>query len=442
MDVPTESSRPLTDAWLQQFIDTARRDQSVIRVPAGRYRLHDSLRLRSNVHLVADGPVILEKVPAVHSRLIDVVGYGHSEFRVADPHLFRPGMGIAISAGHTVGFGTTVARVIDQEGDTFFTDTPFHRDYRPSEQATVWSMYPLLAGYGVESVRISGFTLDGGDNDPGYLDGCRGGGVYLLGCRNIELDGLEVRRYRGDGISFQQCVDIWIRNCHVHHNHGHGLHPGSGSVRYVIAANRIHDNGACGIYYCLRTTHSLCRDNEIHANGAEGISIGERDTDHRIDGNSIVGNAKAGLKLRTPVVAGADRLVIAANRFAANQKAAAGSALEIGPRHRSVHVLDNWFEPAGTAIGIAGECEDIVLSGNVYGAAPLPAEHVKSDSPIAGGQAAPPPLRTGPAALPLTGARHLRIERLPAWQDRPEEALLAQVGKAGKRSLANAAAYG
>jgi len=440
MDARTETSPPLTDAWLQQFIDTAKPDNGVIRVPAGRYLLHDSIRLRSNIHLVADGEVILEKVPSVRSPLIDIVGYGHSEFRVADPHLFRPGMGVLFTAGPAVGFGVTVARIVEQDGDTFFTDTPFHRDYRPSDNATVWTMFPLVAGYDVENVRLSGFIIDGGGNDPGHLDGCRGGGVYLLGCRNIEMDGLEVRGYHGDGISFQQCVDLWIRNCDIHHNTGNGLHPGSGSVRYVMTGNRVHHNGNNGVYYCLRTTHSICSDNQIHDNASAGISVGERDNDHLIENNTIQDNGKAGLWVRPPVVTGGDRLLVRGNRFAGNWKSGEGAEVEIEPRIRSVHLIDNSFETTRTpTIRVGAQCEDIVITGNVRGGQPLAAEQVKAESAI---RTTLPEreLPVGPAALPLNGARHLRIGRLTPWQDRPQEASAETAG--AHRGLANVAGRG
>lgn len=429
---------PFTDAWLQRLIDdAAKRGEASVRIPAGRYLMHDSLRLRSNLHLIAEGDVTLEKVPSVTSPLIDIVGYGHSEFRVADPHLFRPGMGVSIAAGHTGGFGTTVARIVSQDGDTFFIDTPFHRDYRPREKAIAWSMYPLIAGYDVQNVQITGLILDGGENDPGYLDGCRGGGVYLLGSRNIRLDSLEIRRYRGDAISFQQCVDLWITACHLHHNAGHGMHPGSGSVRYVIAGNRIHDNGECGIYYCLRTSHSICRDNHIEANGAEGISIGERDTDHLLLANRLCDNGKAGLGLRAPQVEGPDRLIIRDNHFSGNQRSASGFELDIGPRIHQVHVLDNHFN-AAQSVRIAEDCREVVLHGNTYNGAPLQASEVESASAIQWDVPAKQ-LAVGPAALPLNGARHLRIEHLMPWPEQPAEhgTVLTRISEAGGL-LANA----
>ncbi len=124
---------------------------------------------------------------------------------------------------------------------------------------------------------------------------------------------VEIRNYRGDGLSFQQDIDVTVDGCHLHHNTGGGLHPGSGSVRYILQGNRIHDNGGCGIFYCLRTTHSLCRDNRIENNAGTGISIGERHTDHAITGNTIRGQGGAGISFRPPIRRSGDRFVLRCN---------------------------------------------------------------------------------------------------------------------------------
>ncbi len=419
-DYPQPATLEYTDRWLQRHLDAAvERGAKTVRIPAGRYRMSDSLRLRSNLEIVADGQVVLEKVPSVGSALTAVAGYGMVEFRVAEPDLFHPGMGISIASNQGAGFGTTVARILERDGDAFYIDTPFHRDYGPRNGAMAWSMFPIIAGYGVRNARVRGLTLDGGADDPGFLNGCRGGGVFLLGCREVELTNLEITRYQGDAISFQQCADIWVHGCALHGNAGHGLHPGSGSVRYVMDGNHLHHNGECGIFYCLRTTHSICRDNRIEDNGAEGITLGELDTDHRIEANRIRGNAKAGVAFRKPEGTGADRVVVRGNFFTDNGRNGSGGDLEIGPRLRDIHVLDNQFAPGdGAAIAIAADCDGIILAGNRRGDRPLDAHAVKADTTV---QWTTPTieLAVGPQALPGTGGRHLGIAHLPTWMDRP-----------------------
>ena len=56
--------------------------------------------------------------------------------------------------------------------------------------------------------------IDGNKAENAYLNGCRGGGVFLLQAHGITLRKLFVRNYNGDGISFQQC-DTRIEECVV-----------------------------------------------------------------------------------------------------------------------------------------------------------------------------------------------------------------------------------
>src|SRR5690606_32318295 len=117
---------------------------------------------------------------------------------------------------------------------------PLSHDYSPPSEAAVTTLFPLVSGIDVEDVVVENLLLDGNEEETRVLNGCRGGGVFLLGSQRVRLQNLEVRNYKGDAISFQQCADIEVLACNLHHNTGGGLHPGSGSVRYRLADNYIH----------------------------------------------------------------------------------------------------------------------------------------------------------------------------------------------------------
>jgi hypothetical protein len=133
----------------------------------------------------------------------------------------------------------------------------------------------------------------------------------------------------------------------IHDNAGTGLHPGSGSVRYLMQDNRVHDNSECGVFYCLRTTHSICRRNELRGNGRQGISIGERDTDHRIEGNEIAGNAEEGVLWRGFTYRGGDRVVLTKNEIASKGAKGKRSQVALAGGLCDVCVLDNTSRPGG-----------------------------------------------------------------------------------------------
>jgi hypothetical protein len=355
-----------TNAALQRAVDALAADGGgTLEIPAGKYRMNDSLHLRDNVTIIGEKGAVLQKVPSVISKLTLFVGYGHYEFAVEEPAKFRVGMGVHIYDKNAGGFYTTVATIVGRKGNLFYIDRPFSHDYLAGNDGQVASLYPLVSGYGARNAAVCGLSLDGNPKETRTLNGCRGGGVFLILSHGIRLENIEVTNYRGDGISFQQCTDISIRDCHVHHNTGGGLHPGSGSVRYVMRGNRLEHNGGCGIFYCLRTTHSLCEDNVIEHNGNVGISVGERDTDHIIRGNTIRAHGGAGIEIRKPLAQSGDRLWIERNRIENNCQKQGDAEITVAERTRDLCIMGNDIVPRrGKAILIGPRCARIHIVGN------------------------------------------------------------------------------
>ena len=406
-----EQSR--TNFTLQRLVDeAARAGGGVVEVPAGEYLLHDALHLRSGVHVVGESGTVLRKVPGVSSRIVDYLGYGHYEITVAEPEKFHPGMGVHVIDQQSMGFYTTVATIIGKDGERLFLDRMLNHDYEPEAEAMAVSVYPLVEANGVCDASLEGVCLDGNKDDEIFeLNGCRGGGVFIYQSSRIAVRGVEVRNYLGDAISFQQDIDITVEGCHVHDNRGGGIHPGSGSVRYLLQDNWVHDNGGCGIFYCLRTTHSICRDNLIENNAQAGISIGERDTDHLVIGNIIRHQGGPGILFRKPTRRSGDRVRLEGNTLIGNCSREGEAEIEVSGDLRQLHFVGNVFEPGDKSVIHIGEgCEGIYLEGNHLH------DRLLSASDVTGqvGQvsfAAPtifPEL--GPLALPPDGTRHLGVE--------------------------------
>jgi hypothetical protein len=405
---------------LQQLIDQhAAAGHKQVSIPAGLYMLRDAIRLRSGLHLIGQGQVILQTQPIVSSPLLDIVGYGHSEFRVADPQYFDTGQGVTITAENKGGFGITVASIVSRQGDTFFTDTPYYADYWPNNKGVVLTAYPAVVGRDVRDIVLENVTLQGTHHpdNPWVLNGCRNAGIYLIGCANIHFKQVEIHQYPGDALSFQQCVDIYVQSCHLHHNAGHGLHPGSGTVRYVLADNHIHHNGDCGIYYCLRTTHSICRDNRIESNVNHGITVGERDTHHLIENNIIGSNGKAGLIFRKPVHESGNHVIVKNNHFTGATSTRA--AIEVQAGLQDVHLIANTFDASLPApvIRISTDCETLICRDNLQAGKPLAAHDIESESALITAADHPLP-EVSPAHVEPHGGRHLRIHTLDPWIDR------------------------
>jgi hypothetical protein len=368
-----------TSAALQRAVDdVAAAGGGVVEVPNGDYRMTNALYLRGGVNVFGEGKTVLRKVPSVSSPIVDYLGYGQYEFTVAQPELFKVGVGVHLTDRNAMGFYETVATIVGKQGSVFFIDRMLNHDYSPKADGRVSTLFPLVTGYEVREVTLRGLVLDGNPRETRALNGCRGGGVFLLSSHNVWLDGLEVRNYHGDAISFQQCTDIQVTNCHLHDNRGSGLHPGSGSVRYLFRGNRVDCNAGCGLYYCLRTKYSLCEANVLTGNGQAGISIGERDTHHLIRDNVIRGNDGPGILFRPILHQGGDDVMIENNRLERN-----------GQRTRS-----------GEIVMTAG-LKRVWISGNILNSR---RQICRRKRRLAGSSVAP-----------VAAARHLQIARLGPW---------------------------
>ena len=400
---------------LQQLLDAAaEQGHREVRIPAGEYLMGNALQLRSGLHIIADGDVLLKKAPHAASLMTHFHGYGHFEVGVENPDLFDIGDGIFLRDENAVGFYTTVATVVDKiksRGETLLIiDRMFNHDYHPNANAVAARLHSLIEGVGVEDVLVEGIRLDGAAEDNVNLNGCRGAGVFLIQSKRVGLRNVEVANYHGDAISFQQCIDIAVTDCNLHDNRGGGLHPGSGSIRYALTGNTIKNNGNCGVFYCLRTTHSVCENNTIHDNGSDGISIGERDTDHLIAGNDIQRNGGAGVSFREPTRISGDRVIVRGNRMSQNGRTSPGAEIKIPAGLRDIHIEGNSLQPRDgqPAIFVEPGSERISIGDdNTVADAPLAATDVKDDACLVhwGTPTALPPV--GPAELGSDGGRHL-----------------------------------
>lgn len=408
-----EYSQP-DDATLQRACNALHESGGTLEIPAGTYAMRNALHLRDGVHIVGEAGTILQKTPSSQSALTHVCGFGHYEFRVAEPEKFQIGDGVLIADNNAGGFYTTQATIIAREGDLFFIDRPFAHDYNPNAGGNVTSVFSLLDAHDVRGASARNLILDGHfPAEENLLNGCRGGGIFLLGAHEIALENIEVKNFHGDALSFQQCTDIAINRCYLHDNTGGGLHPGSGSVRYWLLENKIENNGGCGIFYCLRTTHSLCENNAIRGNKSHGISIGERDTDHVLRGNIIQENGGAGIHFRAPVAQSGDRVWIENNTLAGNNLGGEWTEIFIARGLREVAVIGNHIgSTPDAAIVVEDGCEGIFVADNTIADNTIANATGSTPNATAAAPHKFPPV--GPHAAQAGSARHLNISRLPA----------------------------
>ncbi|NPV07509.1 MAG: right-handed parallel beta-helix repeat-containing protein [Anaerolineae bacterium] len=271
----------------------------LVRVLPGTYLMRDSLHLRSGVRVEGSGEdTILLKDASRTSPLYLDGDYGEEQITLVDATGFEPGISVTVTDDRSGGFHVTVARVTGREGNTLLIDRPLQADYLVSAGAVAHTTFPVISGYHIRGASVAHLTVDGNREANVPLTGCRGAGIFLYRAHGTVIEGCAVRRYNGDGISFQQSNDVIVRDCECAHNAELGLHPGSGSQRPVISGCRSHHNGRIGLFLCWRVRHGRFTGNVLEANGQYGISIGHKDTDNLFEDCTVVGNGRHGIYFR------------------------------------------------------------------------------------------------------------------------------------------------
>jgi parallel beta-helix repeat protein len=329
---------------LQAAVDyVAKLGGGTVEIGEGEYLMGDSLHLRSDVTVRGrKGKTILRKADAAVSPLAIDGDFGEQQVTVSDPGGFSVGAGITIWDDNSGGFHTTVARMTGRSGNRFSIDADLMSDYMVSAHAKAATVYPVIGGTDIRSARVEDLVIEGNKQANPYLNGCRGGGIYLYRGFGVEIRGCVVRNYHGDGISFQQSNDVTVTDCVVEDNTHLGLHPGSGSQRPVIRGCLARRNGTDGLFLCWRVRHGVFESNRLEENGQAGISIGHKDSDNLLRENQVVRNGTCGVLFRDE---------------------ASGMAPHRNRLERNV-IEANGRSPGAPGIRIRGEPDGLVLEGN------------------------------------------------------------------------------
>ena len=324
--------------------EMARQGGGTVQLLPGTYLLQDSVHLRSNVRLVGSGErTVLRKAAQVSSAVVGYLGYGHYDVAVAEPDKFMVGMGVNIRNGQPSGFGETIATLVWRDGNRFGIDQMLNDDCEGASGGVVFTGFPPVSGRFVANVEVRDLAIDGNKaQNPREMNGCRGGGIYLLAVKNATISKVLVHDVSGDGISFQQCTHVRVEDCRLESNTGHGLHPGSGSVGAVMKRCQSKHNGRDGVFFCLRATYNICDSCEFIGNGDHGVSIGDHDTNNSIVNCRIQSNAASGVFFRGTAEVDAPHVtLIAHNTIVDNCTQREEAEILIGAPVRDVHILDN-----------------------------------------------------------------------------------------------------
>ncbi len=287
-------------AALQKAVQMLKAGDTLLIGP-GTYEMNNSLFVPSGVTVKGTaGKTILKKSRGVESALTEDGDYGENTLLVAEPEKFRPGMGVAIIDDRLKsGWDISISSIAAINGHTVTISPRTVRDYDLERlHARISNTFPILCVEDAEKVTLEDIIVDGNRAENAYLDGCRGGAIYLYNVRDIVVRNCVARNYNGDGISFQITDNVQILNCDSYGHSGFGVHPGTGSARPLVKNCRMHNNDDIGLYLCWRVRHGRFEGNTIEDNGHYGISIGHKDTDNLFVENTIARNGRAGVYFR------------------------------------------------------------------------------------------------------------------------------------------------
>jgi parallel beta-helix repeat protein len=235
-----------------------------LEIGPGTYRMDNSLFIPSNVTVrgVA-GQTILLKSSGVESALEEDGDYGESQLLVAESGKFQPGMGITVlDDQQNRGWDVSVTTVKAVEGKLLRIEPMTLKDYNLEQQrARIQNTFPILCVIEGENVVLEDITVDGNKDANAYIDGCRGGAIYMYRSNNVTVRNCVARNYNGDGISFQITDGIKVLNCESYGNTGLGIHPGTGSPNATVKGCHTHHNGQIGLFLCWRVRNGEFSDN-------------------------------------------------------------------------------------------------------------------------------------------------------------------------------------
>ena len=277
------------------------RPGDVLSIGAGTYAMENSLFVPSGVTVRGvPGKTILRKARGVESPLTDDADYGDTFLAVAEPEKFHTGMGVAIVDDTLkTGWDISVTSIASIKPPYVIVNPMTVRDYdRRQHHARMINTFPILCAIDAANIVLEDLIVDGNRTENDYIDGCRGGAIYMYRVRNVTVRRCTARNYNGDGISFQISDGVHVIDSESYGHAGYGIHPGTGSVSSLVKDCRMHDNGDIGLFLCWRVRHGRFENNVIENNRHYGISIGHKDTDNEFVGNTIAHNGLTGVYFR------------------------------------------------------------------------------------------------------------------------------------------------
>lgn len=348
------------------------RGGGTVKLNPGIYDITGPVRIPSNSALIGSGKTtILKKCDGFRTSYTIDADWGMQKASVKDVSGFKIGMGIQLfDDDHNQGWDVTTAIITDIKDDVIYFDNRTVYDYIAEYGGTISNGCSIIEAVGVENVRIADLVVEGNKKTNDYINGCRGGGVYIHKSKDCLVENVTVNEFNGDSFSWQITERITVRGCEVSNGDGLGFHPGTGSDRSIVENCISHHNKGDGIFLCWRVQNSIFRNNISYSNGDNGISIGHKDSDNIFENNHIYENANQGVLFRDENEENSGhRNTFTNNIIENNGMKQEASGFRIGGVTHDITIINNTIRSTGkgnqtTAIFIGANSSKITATGN------------------------------------------------------------------------------
>jgi hypothetical protein len=260
--------------------------------------------------------------------------------------------------------------ITDIKDNVIYFDNPTVYDYIAENKGTITNGCSIIEAVGVANVKIADLVVEGNKKSNDYINGCRGGGVYIHKSKDCLVENVTVNEFNGDSFSWQITERITVRGCEVSNGDGLGFHPGTGSDHSIVENCISHHNKGDGIFLCWRVQNGIFRNNISYSNSENGISIGHKDTDNVFENNHLYENGFQGVLFRDENEENSGHRNIFTNNIIENngfkQEA---SGFYIGGYTHDITITNNTIRSTGkgnqtSAIFIGKNSSEITATGN------------------------------------------------------------------------------
>ena len=294
-DIPAFTSRAIQIA----LHAIRERGGGVVKLNPGTFQIIGPVRLSSNISLIGSGrSTILKKCDGFKTSFVIDADWGMLKAEVKDVSGFQKGMGIQLyDDKHNQGWDVTTAVITDIQDHVIYFDNHTVNDYLADLNGTITNGSSIIEVFAAENVTIADLVIEGNKSTNDYLNGCRGGGIYIHQSKNCTVENVLINEFNGDSFSWQITENITVKGCEASNGGGLGFHPGTGSDRSIVENCISHHNQGDGIFLCWRVQNSIFKNNTVYAN-RNGISIGHKDTDNLFENNRVYENENHGVFFR------------------------------------------------------------------------------------------------------------------------------------------------